>query len=424
MRALFALIWATTVLGPNAFGAQDSQPDSRTKATPRDNFDIPWPGSLGDAASAPVDPEKLDKIIHEHNKLFADWKRERHRHDELVNHLNKAAGNLQRLQDRADAVGRTMNKIRGTIGDQNTDNAEVFAPPETPRWNQSLAKTYTLRAGEMGRLNAKATRAMNEFNATLKNLDANADKQKQTVSRATELRGEWVRFTRPFGLWTKQDSPIPLETSTQWILQNEVFAPAYLARCVSEIRAKRYEQAREDIGLAIKRDPNWVELYALQAVLQDRAGKNADVEKSFKMMRRLKTKSAFAEVCEGIISSRHGNFDGAKNKFESSTKRDPSDPAGQTELALLYLTSTKPEKRDPASAVEAATAACKATSWNQWYCLDVLALSYAAKGDFDRAVGCLHRAKQAAPDDFQQLLDEQIAGCEKKQPPSAVVGDL
>jgi hypothetical protein len=169
---------ATARFGPIAMGdsREDGSSDSRPKSTPRDNFDIPWPGSLGDAASAPADPEKLDKIIHEHNKLFADWKRERHRHDELVNNLNKVAGNLQRLQNRADAVGRTMNKIRGIIGDQNADNADVFAPPETPRWNQSLAKTYTLRTGEMGRLNAKATRAMNEFNATLKNLDANADK--------------------------------------------------------------------------------------------------------------------------------------------------------------------------------------------------------------------------------------------------------
>jgi Flp pilus assembly protein TadD len=406
-------------------GSSDSEPKSAAPDNaPPDKLDIPWPSLPRDSASESVDAGKLDKIMREHNKLFADWKRERHHHDDLVNHLNKVAGNLQRLQNRADAVSGTMNKIRGIMGDSNADNADVFAPPETPRWNQSLAKTYTLRTAEMGRLNVKATRAMNEFNATLKNLDANTDKQKQTLSRAIELRGEWVRSTRPFGLWTKQDTPISNETSTHWIVTNEVFAPAYLARCVSEIRAKHYGQASEDIGLAIKRDPNWVELYALQAVLQDRAGKQSDVEKSLKAMRRLKKKSAFTEVCEGIISSRHGNFDGAKNKFESATKHDPADPAGQTELALLFLTSSKPEKRDAASAIKAATAACEATSYSQWYCLDVLALAYAASGDFERATGCIHRAKQAAPDDVQKLLDEQIANYEKKQVPSAGVGDL
>lgn len=406
-------------------GSADSEPKSAASdKAPSDKFDIPWPSLPRDGASQSVDDAKLEKIMREHNKLFADWKRERHHHDELVNHLNKVAGNLQRLQNRAEAVSGTMNKIRGFIGDQSADNADVFAPPETPRWNQSLAKNYTLRTAEMGRLNVKATRAMNEFNATLKNLDANTDKQKQTLSRAVELRGEWVRLTRPFGVWTKQDVPISNETSTHWIVTNEVFAPAYLARCVSEIRAKRFGQASEDIAMAIKRDPNWVELYALQAVLQDRAGKQSDVEKSLKAMRRLKKKSAFTEVCEGIIASRHGNFDGARNKFESATKHDPADPAGQTELALLFLTSSKTEKRDADLAIKAATAACEATSYSQWYCLDVLALAYAASGDFDRAVGCMHRAKQAAPDDVQKLLDDQIASYEKKQVPSAVVGDL
>jgi tetratricopeptide (TPR) repeat protein len=336
----------------------------------------------------------------------------------------KVGTDLQNLQNRAEAVARTMNKIRGIIGDQNADNADVFAPPETPRWNQSLSKTYTLRSGELGRLNARATHAVNDFNATLGKLDVNLSNQKQTLSRATELRGEWVRITRPFGLWTQQDLPIPLETSTRWILSNEVFAPAYLARCVAEIRGKNYEKAREDISLAISRDPSWVELYALQAVLLDRAGKQVDVDKAFRTIRRLKKKSAFVEVCEGIISANHHNYEGARAKFDAAAKRDPSDPTAQTELALLLISHPKADLRNPAGSVEAATAACKATSWNQWTCLDALSLSYAASGDFDRAVGCVHRAKQAAPADAQQLLDERIASYKKKEVPTAVVGNL
>src|ERR1700733_272163 len=410
-----------------AVASQDSPTRSSNSAQPaasRDSFDIPWPSGDREATTDQVDTAKLQKIIHEHNKLYAQWKRERHNYQELSNRLTKIGTNLQGLMTRADAVGQTMNKIRGVLGDQNLSDAEIFAPPETPRWVQSLSKTYTLRTGEMGRLNAKATRAVNDFNATLTKLDTNMANQRQTLSRATELRGEWVRITRPFGLWTRQDVPISVETSTRWILDNEVFAPAYLSRCVAEIRQRKFDKASEDIELAIKRDPTWVELYGLQAVLQDRAGKHAEVDKALRTIRRLKKKSAFVEVCEGIISSWHQNLEGAKTKFGAATKHDASDPAGQAQLALLLMTFPKSELRDPAAAVEAATAACKTTSWNQWWCLDVLSLAYAASGDFERAVGCANRAKEAAPSDVQSLLDERIASYKKKQVPGAAVGDL
>src|ERR1700677_82679 len=176
-----------------AVASQDSPTRGSNSAQPtasRDNFDIPWPGGEHEATTDQVDTAKLQKIIREHNKLYAQWKRERHNYQELSNRLTKIGTNLQGLINRADAVGQTMNKIRGVLGDQNLSDAEIFAPPETPRWVQSLSKTYTLRTGEMGRLNAKATRAVNDFNATLTKLDANVANQRQTLSRATELRGE------------------------------------------------------------------------------------------------------------------------------------------------------------------------------------------------------------------------------------------
>ena len=126
------------------------------------------PGRLRRATSAgdEIDWEKLDRIIREHNRLHDQWNRQREYYTKLTEQLMTIGTRLQHLQSRAETVGRTMDKIRGVIG-HNADNADVFAPPETPRWNQSLAKTYTLRAGEMGRLGAKASHAVNEFNATL-----------------------------------------------------------------------------------------------------------------------------------------------------------------------------------------------------------------------------------------------------------------
>ncbi len=395
-------------------------------ATTRDSFDLPWPSPQGDAVSGELDWEKLNTTIREHNKLYNEWKRERHRYQEMCIHLTKVGSHLQDLERRAGGVARTMSQIQGIIGDDNANNAQVFAPPETPRWVQSLAKTYTLRSGDMSRLGTKATRAANEFNATLVRIDTNLANQKKTLTRAIELRGEWVRITRPFDLWTKRDRGIPTETSTRWILDNAVFAPAYVDRCVTEIGDKNFEKARQDVAMALARDPSWPELYALQAVLQDLAGKRADADKSFKTAHKLlkKGQPAFIEVCEGIVCVKRHNYERAKSKFRSAAKHDPANPAGQAELALLLVTYPDAKEQESASAVDAATEACKATSWSHWWCLDVLAAAYAAGGDFDRAIGCINRAKQAGPPEVQQLLDEHLAGYKKKQVPALSVGNL
>ena len=436
-RALLNGLWlAGMLLSPLgvARGADRAAAESQNATDPdaaaskasnaRDAFDIPWPTPGQNHVGDEIDWEKLDRIIGEHNKLHEKWKQQRENYTKFTNHLITVGTNLQNLQNRAETVGRTMSKIRGIIGDDNADNADVFAPPETPRWNQSLAKTYTLRAGEMGRLNAKAAHLVNEFNATLGRIDTNLANQKQTLSRAVEMRGEWVRITHPFSLWKRQDFPVPIETSTRWILDNDNFAPAYVARCLAEIRQKNYDKAREDIELAIKRDPTWPELYGLQAIAEDRAGKHTNVEKSLRIIRRLKKKPAFLDVCEGILAAWHNNFEGARQKFTAATKRDPTDPTPQAELALLLATFPKTEKRDPAAAVEAATTACKTASWSQWWCLDVLGISYAASGDFDRAAACTRRAKEIAPSDMQQLLDNRIATYKNRQVPAVAVGDI
>jgi Tfp pilus assembly protein PilF len=409
-----------------AVSPTDGGPSLAQAATARDNFDIPWPSPQVDTVSGDLDWEKLDTTIREHNKLYKDWQRERQQYQEMCIHLTKVGSHLQDLERRASGVARTMSQIQGIIGDDNANNAQVFAPPETPRWVQSLAKTYTLRSGDMSRLGTKATRAVNDFNATLARIDTNLASQKKTLTRAVELRGEWVRITRPFSLWTKQERRIPAETSTRWILDNAVFAPAYVDRCVTEIGDKSFEKARQDIAMALERDPSWPELHALQAVLQDLAGKRADADKSFKTAHRLlkKRQPAFIEICEGIVCVNRRNYEGAKAKFRSAAKHDPANPAGQAELALVLVTYPDTKEQESASAVDAATEACKATSWSHWWCLDVLAAAYAAGGDFDRAIAYIHRAKQAGPPEAQQLLDERIAGYKKKQVPSLSVGNL
>ncbi len=370
--------------------------------------------------------ERLDSTVREYIDQSGQWDKLRQQEQNQRLHLESVWSKLEDVDRRATAVADTMHRIRKTIGDDNTNNAAVFAPVETPRYVQSLAKTFSLRSRDMSRLSTQASGLMDDFNATLERLDSNLADQKKALSRGAELRGEWMRMTRLFAFWTHRDRRIPTETSSRWILNYPNFAPAHVARCITEIRDKSFGKAGEDLEEAIKKDPNWAELYALQAVLQDRAGNLAESDHSLKKARQLtkKTPLAFVDLCDGMVCVRRRNYDAAKARFRTAAKRDRNDPAGNAQLALLLATCPKGALRDPASAIETATAACQATAWSHWWCLDVLAHSYAASGDFDRAVGCIQRAKQTAPADVQQLLDERIASYQKNQVPSVTVGDL
>jgi tetratricopeptide (TPR) repeat protein len=410
---------------PNA-GRPAVSPPLPQPPTPHDSFDIPWPTVQRDVIAEHRDWEKLEGIHREYKQLYEQWGQQVNDYRGIATRLNQIAINLQNLSTRAENVGRQMEKIRAIIGDQNAANAEVFAPLETPWFVQSLAKTFTLRSYEIEQLNTDARQVVHNYNATLIELQLNVDGQKKTLTRREQIRSEWVRIAKPFELWTRQDFPVPEEASTRWILESDVFAPAYLARCVAEVHEKKYGKAIEDIGSAIKRDPYWAELYALQAVLQDRAGKRLEAEQSFRAVRQLtkKKRSAFVDVCEGIAAARRNKLDVARDKFVLATKDDPTDPSGNVQLALLLVSHPKPERRDPVAAVAAATAACRATAWNEWFLFDVLSLSYAAGGNFDSAIACIHRAKEAAPNNVQELLDKRISSYKNKQAPPVVIGDL
>ncbi len=63
-------------------------------------------------------------------------------------------------------------------------------------------------------------------------------------------------------------------------------------------------------------------------------------------------------------------------------------------------------------------------NWGSWWCLDVLAICYAAGGDLERATGCIRAGQNGRAAEVQSLLDERIATFKRKEVPTASVGDL
>ncbi len=123
-------------------------------AAPRDNFDIPGPiRRTGRRGRARVG--KLETEVTSYKELSEQWNKKRGDEQQLQIHLQKVATHLADLDRRATGIANTMNRIRAIIGDDDAATRR-FAPPETPYYVQSLAKTFTRRAVDMSKLTTDA----------------------------------------------------------------------------------------------------------------------------------------------------------------------------------------------------------------------------------------------------------------------------
>jgi predicted Zn-dependent protease len=91
-----------------------------------------------------------------------------------------------------------------------------------------------------------------------------------------------------------------------------------------------------------------------------------------------------------------GDRDQALAHFKAALQRRPDWPAPMSEMAWILATHPDATVRDPAGAVRLAERAADLTAHRQSVILDVLAASYAAAGDFDRAAATAQEAMALA----------------------------
>lgn len=85
---------------------------------------------------------------------------------------------------------------------------------------------------------------------------------------------------------------------------------------------------------------------------------------------------------------------------------------------MFFSISTAPSRfvRSGKKAVAHATTACESTNWEDWQCLDTLAVAYAEAGDFVRAVDWSRKAIVLAPDDQLSALESRLELFQSEKP--------
>jgi tetratricopeptide (TPR) repeat protein len=107
--------------------------------------------------------------------------------------------------------------------------------------------------------------------------------------------------------------------------------------------------------------------------------------------------------------ARRQRYQSAIQHYEHAIALDPNHLDSEVYFFAAWLLATCPIEslRDGARAVELASIACNQTEWSEWQPLAILAASYAAAGDFQKAIDALCRALElAAEDEFLRPEDQ------------------
>lgn len=117
-----------------------------------------------------------------------------------------------------------------------------------------------------------------------------------------------------------------------------------------------------------------------------------------------------------------GDFKRAKADFEAAEKIAPELDEVLNGHAWFLATCPDESFRDGELAVQKAKKACEASSFKDWYQLDTLATAFAEQGAFDEAVKWAEKALAVAPNNKQQICQEQLARFKRKEPFRSQVG--
>jgi tetratricopeptide (TPR) repeat protein len=173
-------------------------------------------------------------------------------------------------------------------------------------------------------------------------------------------------------------------------------------------RQGKYEQAIKCFTKALQIKPGYAAVYDNIGRIMFFQGKYD--EAAVYLTEALRFDPAFASTHYrlGQVLVQKGKINEAIPHFEEALRLKPDWVEPMNDLAWILAASNKSAIRNPYRAVELAQRACELTGGKNPGLLDVLAVSYAATGEFDKAVEIAEKALELCQSPEQKTLKEEI----------------
>ena len=161
-------------------------------------------------------------------------------------------------------------------------------------------------------------------------------------------------------------------------------------------REEDHAGARDRFEQAVAADPTSVDALMKLGESLMNLGDLEQARVTFERALALRSDHAGARAALGLTRLEQGERDPAAVELQRALELDPENPGALVGLAWIMATSSAPERRDPAGALEYLQRA-SATFGSSWRHRRALAAALAARGDFEGARRTVLDAEAAAP---------------------------
>jgi tetratricopeptide (TPR) repeat protein len=167
-----------------------------------------------------------------------------------------------------------------------------------------------------------------------------------------------------------------------------------------------YAEAIRLLTKVVERNPKHIDALLFRAAAHGRLGEFDEAMADYNNAVQIDPKFGPAFALRGAAWHDKGEFEKALDDFDEAIRFDPESVDALNSKAWLRATCVNDKYRDGEKAVVDATKVCEVTEWQDPYCLDTLAASYAETGQFEKAVEWQKKAIELVPkdDDFPTRL--------------------
>ena len=161
--------------------------------------------------------------------------------------------------------------------------------------------------------------------------------------------------------------------------------------------ARRFEDAVAQYERALALRPGYAVAHNNLGTALLQLGRLQSAMASFREASRVDPQLGDAHLNVGLLSRATGDFPEAVARFRRALQLNPNWVTALASLASLLAAAPEPSVRNPAEAVRLAERAVALTVRHDASTLDVLAVAFAASGDFDRALSIADEALALNP---------------------------
>jgi tetratricopeptide (TPR) repeat protein len=270
-------------------------------------------------------------------------------------------------------------------------------------FHSSLANVF-IKQGKLDEALAECDRALRrrpEFSQAHNNRGVALEKKGQWLEAIQEYAAAVKsdpEYAEAFNNWgstlarqRKFEEALPKFVAALKIKPDYAEASDNLGRVYFELR--RYREAAVQYAAALRSSPKFAVAYRDLGELMGRQNQLPEAEKNYRLALRYAPDDFQAHFGLGMVLYRQGKIAETVVHWSEAIRLKPDWPDLLNNLAWLLATCSDDKIRNGADAVKFGEAACRLTTRPSATFLDTLAASYAAAGDFSKAIETAGQAR-------------------------------